>query len=292
MNKSFTLIEILVVIIVIGILSAFILVGMSSITSNANTTKIKVFINSIDNSLLTSRVSYWSLNGNANDSWGTNNGTLVGPTHLPVLKTGSDCIIESCYEFDGSEDYISCGNGLNNIYNEDVFSLTMWVYKQSTGTVKALFTNRDVATVGNIFIFKSATEYLVCDLYDASSIRWTTTYQLPSNIWTSVVFVHNGTNTILYINGVQKDSTSSQSTASFPGTSTYGTFIGRDSQSAQYFWQGKIDDVRIYNQAISTSTIEQNYFLGLSNLCKNEILSKTEYVQKINQFRNHLVNNE
>jgi prepilin-type N-terminal cleavage/methylation domain-containing protein len=44
MNKSFTLIEILVVIVVIGVLSAFILVGMSSITSSANIAKSQAFL--------------------------------------------------------------------------------------------------------------------------------------------------------------------------------------------------------------------------------------------------------
>ncbi len=80
MSKSFTLIEILVVIVVIGVLSAFILVGMSSISSKANIAKSQVFINSIDNSLLTSRVAYWKLDEGAgtttSDSWGVSLGTL------------------------------------------------------------------------------------------------------------------------------------------------------------------------------------------------------------------------
>jgi prepilin-type N-terminal cleavage/methylation domain-containing protein len=52
-ENSFTLIEILVVIVVIGILSSFILIGINSINENARITKIKVFANSLRNSLLT-----------------------------------------------------------------------------------------------------------------------------------------------------------------------------------------------------------------------------------------------
>jgi len=52
MSNSFTLIEILVVIVIIGILSAFILVGMSSITNSANIAKGKAFADSTRNSLL------------------------------------------------------------------------------------------------------------------------------------------------------------------------------------------------------------------------------------------------
>jgi len=57
MNKSFTLIEILVVIVVIGILSAFVLVGMSSITSSANIAKVQAFINSMDNAIIRKSIS-------------------------------------------------------------------------------------------------------------------------------------------------------------------------------------------------------------------------------------------
>jgi len=48
-EKSFTLIEILVVIVVTGILSSFVLVGMSSITNDARIAKVKAFANSVRN---------------------------------------------------------------------------------------------------------------------------------------------------------------------------------------------------------------------------------------------------
>jgi prepilin-type N-terminal cleavage/methylation domain-containing protein len=131
MNKSFTLIEILVVIVVIGALSAFILVGMSSITNSANIAKSQAFSNSLRNSLLLNLVSEWKLDGNGNDSWGVNNGTLVGATHLPVLKTNSDCFSGSCYDFDGTEDYINVGSRANLTTDiSNGLTITAWIYPE------------------------------------------------------------------------------------------------------------------------------------------------------------------
>ncbi|HNP79684.1 MAG TPA: prepilin-type N-terminal cleavage/methylation domain-containing protein, partial [Candidatus Pacearchaeota archaeon] len=118
MNKSFTLIEILVVIVVIGILSAFVLVGMNSITTSANITKGKAFLNSLDNSLLLSRKSEWNFNNltgtigqdisNAanfvTDNWSSNHGTASG---TPNLEEGSSCVTGKCLSFNGSTDYVS-----------------------------------------------------------------------------------------------------------------------------------------------------------------------------------------
>ncbi|MDD3292809.1 MAG: prepilin-type N-terminal cleavage/methylation domain-containing protein [Candidatus Pacebacteria bacterium] len=116
MNKSFTLIEILIVIVVIGILSSFIFVGMSSITSEANIAKGKVFINSIDNSLLLGRISQWKFDElttakelqSIGDTWNSNNGILyTGSDSLEKLS--SNCPSGNCLSFDGVNDYINTG---------------------------------------------------------------------------------------------------------------------------------------------------------------------------------------
>ena len=81
MSKSFTLIEILVVIVIIGILSAFIIVSMVGVSDKARIAKSQAFANSLRNSLLINLVSEWKLNDGsgttASDSWSANTGTLT-----------------------------------------------------------------------------------------------------------------------------------------------------------------------------------------------------------------------
>ncbi|MFA7157482.1 MAG: hypothetical protein WC123_07325 [Bacilli bacterium] len=48
-----------------------------------------------------------------------------------------------------------------------------------------------------------------------------------------------------------------------------------------YSFDGLIDDVRIYNEALSSVQIKQNYIAGLNSMLVNGNMSKEEYNQKI-----------
>ena len=98
-NKSFTLIELLVVIVIIGILAGVIVVSTFSSINKATIAKLKVFENNIQSELGANMVSRWKLDGNANDAWGSNNGTLSGPT----TKTEAECVTGTCMSFDGGD---------------------------------------------------------------------------------------------------------------------------------------------------------------------------------------------
>jgi prepilin-type N-terminal cleavage/methylation domain-containing protein len=157
MNKSFTLIEILVVIVVIGILSSFILVSMNSITTNADFTKRKAFSNSIRNALLINLVSEWKLNEGsgqiASDSWKENHGTLGSTSGIdvndPTWKTSEECVSYDCLSFDGSFDYVNFGNGEGSSPS----SITVEAWFKSSGTLFdwATIINKGVQADNNHF---------------------------------------------------------------------------------------------------------------------------------------------
>ena len=48
--------------------------------------------------------------------------------------------------------------------------------------------------------------------------------------------------------------------------------------------KGLIDDVRIYNAAISTSQVRENYLAGLNKLLANNAITKTEYDSRISEL--------
>ena len=75
---------------------------------------------------------------------------------------------------------------------------------------------------------------------------------LAANAWTHVAGTYDGTTLRLYINGVQAAST----TVSGPIASSTGPVrIGGNSLWGEYF-QGRIDEVRIYNRALSQAEIQ------------------------------------
>jgi len=277
-SKSFTLIELLVVIVIIGILAGVIIVSVSSSINKANFAKGQSFSNTVQNELLGDLVSEWTFDIASNpgeDTWGNNDGTVSGATY--VSKADGECVYGGCMSFYGDNDYIDLGNGLNNGYTNKSFTFSVWLYNNDSGNIKAIIANRDSTSVGNIFLYKAANQKITLDLYYTQSMRWATNYSLPLDIWTNITLIFNGNRTILYTNGSLQDSTSIQAAATFPGTLIYGTFIGRDSLAEQYYWSGLIDDVRIYNRALSSSQIKQQYVAGLDSLLAKEIISKEEY---------------
>ena len=77
--------------------------------------------------------------------------------------------------------------------------------------------------------------------------------------WYHLAVVWNGTNMIGYVNGSQS-AVSTQVTS--PGNPAYDLFIGRATDTTLYDFSGTIDEVRIYNRALSAQEI-QNLYQGL-----------------------------
>jgi hypothetical protein len=75
---------------------------------------------------------------------------------------------------------------------------------------------------------------------------------LPANTWTHLAVTYDTATLRLYVNGVQVSSVAS--TVSM-ATSTNPLQIGGDSIYGQYF-QGIIDEVRVYNRALSQTEIQ------------------------------------
>lgn len=279
MNKSFTLIEILVVIVVIGVLSAFILVGMSSITSSANIAKGKAFLNSMDNSMLLGRVSQWKFDetsgATAYDSWGTNNGTLTGGATIPLIQT-TGCVSNNCLYFDGTDDVVSMGTVPTMHLGAASFSISCWFNKSRTAE-GSLVTKLASLNSNGTGISATATKiWLYWNVSDYAELFYT----INLNQWYSVVWTYNDTTkkSNVYINGIVMDVDRSMNITYDPTDRNL-----RIGNAGGYLHQGTIDDVRIYNQAIPTSQIEQNYVAGLNRLLVKNSMSKAEYVLNLAQ---------
>ncbi len=183
------------------------------------------------NSYPGSGTSWFDLSGN------NNTGTL---TNGPTFNTGSGGSIV----FDGTNDFIT--GGLTTITSE----------------TKIIWFN------GNNFL--NSNKYLI-DL--GSNIHWIQVYlnkiragnsggnfldgnqTLTQNTWYCVaVTTDNISNKKIYINGIL-DAQTTLTNISFP--TTYN--IGRYGGNLNYNWGGNIANVQIYNRALTTSEILQNY---------------------------------
>jgi hypothetical protein len=78
------------------------------------------------------------------------------------------------------------------------------------------------------------------------------TAQLPVSVWTHVAVTHDGSMLRLFVNGVQVQTRAVSGTIAVSGNPLR---IGGNSIWGEYF-SGRIDDVRVYNRAISTAQVQ------------------------------------
>ncbi|HOC53871.1 MAG TPA: LamG domain-containing protein [Candidatus Pacearchaeota archaeon] len=291
MNKSFTLIEILVVIVVIGTLSAFVLVGMNSITNSANIAKAKAFVDSLDNSLLLARVSQWKLDETsgvtANDSWGINNGTWsdggLGIYTSPSWRTSSECVSNGCIALDGTDDRIMVPDS-DTLDTINAITISIWI--KPNNSIRDIINKWNgvgfysyalsggTGAVTRIHISQDGTNY---NSYLGSKA-------IPLNSFNHLVVSFTNQKINFYLNGIFDVERIASQTSIYPSTTEIR--IG-GSRIVGYF-DGLFDDVRIYNQVLSTSQIEQIYFIGLNKLFQNQGITLIEFNQRLGEIKSNL----
>ena len=191
------------------------------------------FTTTMDSSL----VAFYPFNGNANDL--TSNGRNLAVYADTTLTTGKDNSSNSAYSFDGNGDYMEP----TNIPSFDNYTISLWAKPASSGTYEAMFSSYDNSGNGfqidldgsNFHIRKSSGGNIVLS-----------TAQLED--WTFIAFTYDGTNSIGYIDNLSP-------VIDLGGTTEFKRFmIGRNRNGGTYF-TGEIDELRIYNRALTASEI-------------------------------------
>lgn len=291
-QKSFTLIELLVVIVIIGILAGVIMISTSSSINKANIAKLKVFEESVANNLAANMVSRWKLdeiNGTTTpDAWGSNTGTLING---PILKSENECVSGKCLSFNGSNQQISCADNdsldiTNTItisfwFNADNFQVANRNYVSKYGgggsfghgfSIDSLSSN--VNTSGLLFAYNKGEERI----YKYSGRGFNDINDV--GIWYHVAVTYDNYDIYWYINGIKEDGGVEQVTSNFSiDNNASPLFIG--GRVTDRYFDGLIDDVRIYNAGLSSSQIKQNYIAGLESLLSKGTISSSEFKENI-----------
>ena len=177
--------------------------------------------------------------GNAND------GTIHGASYV-------EGIYGSGLNFDGVNDYISVV-GPSGTFNE--LTLEAWIkVDQRVNAEKIIDFGINNAGSGRRFTLQVNGVDIVIDT--TSYARWDTT----SIEWMHVVGTWKGNNFVrIYVNGnLKAENTKKPEINSISILSSDPHIIGRRINAENYF-NGIIDEVRIYNRALSSIEIEANY---------------------------------
>ncbi len=171
---------------------------------------------------------------------------LTGTIGFSVFIRGS-CPTGGGLQFDGVDDYVDAGNAASlNITNE--ITIEAWVKLNGTQATDNGIVSKWGAGLGYMLY-----------AWPAGYITWQTdglgdtTAAVAANSWNHIIGAFNGTNRLLYVNGIL------QSTKSATLSSTTQNLVVGRYQGGNYL-NGTIDEVRIYNRALSPTEI-----LGLYN---------------------------
>ena len=201
-------------------------------------------------------VGWWPFNGNANDESGNgNNGTVNGAT-LTTDRFGEN---NNSYQFSSSNsNYITINS--NPIQNGPS-SVSGWFYATAPTGGPIFHIGSDNGTPNNcngyFFGFgNSANPNGNTLLIDASCIgTYNTGWTANSNSWYHFTLIRDQNNLTAYING-NVVGTYNPSAINSPSTSI---FFGSTYFTNSVFFNGKIDDIAIYNRALTQQEITNLY---------------------------------
>jgi hypothetical protein len=206
--------------------------------------------------LQTGLVGYWPFCGNANDESGNgNNGTVNGAT-LTTDRFGN---ANSAYSFDGVNSYIDIQNAFFN-NGQTNYSISVWVKPTVLGGIIMNSVPHDGFGIGcGTFALNSNPQFHLWDIINPSSIETNFNTQILTNAWNQVTIVKQAGFVYYYRNGVL-DKTVDISSAPVPISFNVAVRLGQIAPG----WypepfSGLIDDVCIWNRALTPTEITQLY---------------------------------
>lgn len=176
--------------------------------------------------------------------------------------------------FDGTNDYVNCGNGPSVNITGTAITLEAWVYPTSftTNVWQGNIINKN-GTGENGYMLRAGNSGQVN--FNIGSTGWnelnTATGTIALNTWHHLAATYDGVEMRIYVDGVLE--ASAAETVPITAT-TMNLLLGEDPQWVGRYFPGRIDEVRIWNVARSQVDIQA----GMNNeICTTDPSLKAYY---------------
>jgi alpha-tubulin suppressor-like RCC1 family protein len=206
-------------------------------------------------------VAYYPFTGNANDGSGNgNHGTVYGAS-LTTDKFGNT---NNAYSFDGVNDYINISDS-SSLDLTTQFTLSAWIYP--TSLMQDPAQGGIISKVGGVggnngyqFVITDTNSSILCQ-FNAAGESWPSnsliaSNNVPLNEWSHVVCTYDNNTSRIYYNGTLVGSKVIGSKSIVNSSSNFR--ISSDDNGNVWF-AGSIDEIAVYNRALSASEIQQLY---------------------------------
>jgi hypothetical protein len=205
-------------------------------------------------------VGQWKMGGNAKDSspYG-NNGTVSGAT----LTTDRKGQTNKAYGFDGVNNYITVPT--QSYFMQTPMSVELWVKLDNLASLKTVDQtffrkSHSVSPWASWTVYQSSTNdkvfFAVCPSSGSCNYDCYSDSALATGVWYHIVGTIDGSyNMKIYVNSVLQAHTGNLGMSMFSSDGT----VRIGGNATQYPTTGSIDDVRIYNRALSQSEVTSLY---------------------------------
>jgi hypothetical protein len=210
-------------------------------------------------------VGHWKLDESGNtstavDSAGSSNGTLINFPADPTPNWQAAKIANGL-NFDGVNDEVDIPSSAA-LTPADAFTFAAWVYPTTDNTDVAIFMGPEGNGFGESWrmVIDSSPEFAFS--VDTNNALVSVRNGDPAlDKWQHVAGVYDGANIHLFVDGVLLESVAQTGSVTYPQAGK----VARMGRADGVPWlEGAIDDVRIYDRALTQQEIQQLYYYGLS----------------------------
>ncbi|NQV02607.1 MAG: hypothetical protein HQ542_08180, partial [Bacteroidia bacterium] len=200
-----------------------------------------------------SLMAWYPFTGNTNDISGNNNHGI--PENGVTLTTDRFNNPDNAYEFNGTDGYIATPHNATLVPSTQITEVA-WVYPNTTSGSQYIIYKHTNASVTltwkgySIRVFNGKLHFV----FGNQPVPYQSNGTINPNEWTFIALTYDGISYALYINGIL-DATG---TAPHDFSNTDSLYISRHIQPGGYF-DGKIDDVRLYSRALTEAEILSLY---------------------------------
>ena len=198
---------------------------------------------------LDNMIAYWQADGDASDYLGSHGGTLMNGA------TFGAGYCEQAFSCDGVDDYVSIPSSSDfNLGTTDDKTFAFWWNAQTLGAITIPLSRRDVTQDHlGLALHLTPTDYYL----HLKISHWAKYYAgYTANEWYHVAVTKEGTSWKLYHNGSELSYyTSSGWPYNADVTKDVALWIGGDPVNSDHYFNGLIDEVTVYDRALTTPEV-------------------------------------
>lgn len=208
----------------------------------------------------TGLIAWWSGDGHSFDTAGSHHGTLIGDASY---GTG---MVQQAFSFDGAQNFVRVPDSTDWDFGTGDLTIDLWV--RFDVVQNSMFIHQMQGTAAGGFEFDYQANLLVFAV-SQFNVGIQRAWEPVADTWYLVAVTRTGDNFRLYVDGIQLGS---EEVESAPLKNVGGPLqIGIWQQDASWQMNGQIDELEIFDRALSASEIQAIFDAGSDGKCKSTV---------------------